>query len=209
MALSIKVVGVGPGSQGYLTSVARETIREAQVLVGGRRLLQEFAFPGQQKYFLQGKMEEALTFIRQESACQQVVVLVSGDTGIFSFAAYLQKYLEPDEMEFIPGVSSFQLLFARIKRSWEGASFFSVHGRPPGYLSQLVRERPITVLFTGSKWAPPDVAHHLLQEGLPDLPVVLGKDLSLPSEEVRWASLTEVADFKLRWENSLMVIFNE
>ena len=209
MAPAVKVVGVGPGSRDYITNAALNAVQEAQALVGGRRLLQEFASPQQDQYELRGEMSAALDYIRVQMAEKQVAVLVSGDTGIFSFSAYLRRHLSASELEFIPGISSFQLLFARIQKSWAGAVFFNVHGRMPDYLSQAVQEEEISVLFTGGKWSPPAIAGHLLEAGVADLPAVVGKDLGYIDEEILWTDLASLAVSNKSWNNSLLVIFNE
>jgi len=211
MPPSVKVVAVGPGGRDYACQAALDAIQEARVLVGGRRLLESYAHPGQAQYPLESDLSGALQFILQEAPRGKVVVLVSGDTGIFSFADYLRRNLkmEEEELEFIPGISSFQLLFARIKRSWKDAAFISVHGRPPGYLSRVVREENTTVIFTGKQWSPPAVARYLLEEGVPDMKVVVGKDLSYPQEEIVWNTLSGLATSSREFANSLLVVLHE
>lgn len=209
MPPAVKVVGVGPGRRAYASELALKVISEARVLVGGHRLLREFASSHQEQHSLDGRLERALEIIRRESDRGGVVVLVSGDTGMFSFAAYLKRHLDAGELEFIPGISSFQLLFARIQRPWQEAAFISVHGRPPAYLPQAVREEKAVVLFTGKTWTPPALARYLLEEGVPEMWVAIGKDLSYSREEVIWSSLADLAVSSRDWQNSVMVIFNE
>ena len=209
MAPAVKVVGIGPGSKDYITTAAKEALAEAQVLVGGKRLLNENAMDHHEKFELHNNLGEVLDYICDEMHRKQIAVLVSGDTGIFSFATYLRRKLNESEMEFIPGVSSFQVLFARIKRNWEKAAFFNVHGKMRPNLPEEIKEEELSVLFTGNKWSPPAVASHLLAEGVEDLTVVVGKNLSYPQEKICWMKLGELASSTEDWNNSLLVVFNE
>lgn len=209
MAYSLKIIGMGPGSHDYVTAAALNAVKEADVLVGARRFLEEFSSPEQERYFLKGNMEAALEYIEKQPADRKVAVLVSGDTGIFSFADYLKHNLKSRKCEFIPGVSSFQLLFARLKKPWDKAAFFSVHGRLPLYLKDAVQEEDLIVIFTDNKWTPPKVSHYLLEEGVTNMRVAVGKDLSYSQEKIEFTNLINLAASSQNWVNSIMVIFNE
>ena len=79
----IRVIGIGPGSPDSLLPAAAKAIDEAQVLVGGRRALGQYAkIDGSQKTFpITGDIPAVLAFIRQELAEHDVGVMVSGDPG--------------------------------------------------------------------------------------------------------------------------------
>ena len=178
-------------------------------MVGGRRLLAEFAFSNQEQYPLEGNLKEALDFIVSQPVSRKIAVLVSGDTGIFSFANYLQANLDCRELEFVPGISSFQVIFARLKRSWDKAVFISLHGKLPEHLHKVVQEERETVIFTDNKWSPPRVADYLLKKGLSDMTVAVGKDLSYPWERVEVTNFSLLSESLESWNNSVMVIINE
>lgn len=209
MGNTIKVIGTGPGDRSYITEIALKHIEEAEVVIGGKRLLAEFACFNQEQYPLEGNLKEALEFIKNQSKSRKIAVLVSGDTGIFSFASYLQTNLNSKELEFISGISSFQILFARLKRSWDKAVFVSLHDKPPGYLHLIVKEERTTVIFTDNKWTPPKVARYLLKKGLSDMTVAVGSDLSYPWERVEVTNFSLLSESKEDWSNSVMVIMNE
>jgi len=51
------IVGCGPGHREYLTAIAEKKIREAQVLIGPNKLLENFPeFPGE-RIALQGNIQ--------------------------------------------------------------------------------------------------------------------------------------------------------
>lgn len=74
----IIVAGIGPGHPDYMLPAAARAIREAQVLVGGRRALSQFARKGQRTRVVTGDIAAVMQFIREALATSSVVVMVSG-----------------------------------------------------------------------------------------------------------------------------------
>ncbi|HZK86808.1 MAG TPA: cobalt-precorrin-5B (C(1))-methyltransferase CbiD [Syntrophomonas sp.] len=205
---TIKVVGTGPGDPAYISPLALEAIRSAEVLIGARRLLDRFAEFGQEQIAVDRDLASVLVHIEAKRRDHRVVVLVSGDTGIFSLADYLVKHMDHEVFTFIPGISSLQVMFARLKRPWQEAQILSMHGRSHEGLAGLIKSAPLTALFTGVPWTPPVIAQYLLAQGLPDLQVALGKDLSYPEEKLVYCSLQALSSDTDDYINTVMVIFN-
>lgn len=193
MEARVTVVGTGPGHPDFLTPAGAAKIAQATVLVGGRRLLDSFARPGQKKCVVDRDLKGVVEFIKSHYREEKLVVLVSGDTGIYSLASYLARKLPSEILEFIPGISSVQLMFARLKKSWQSASIFSLHGRPPEGLSQLVKAGGTVAVLTDNRFTPQQVASYLLAQGCPDSTVALGANLSYQDERVVITRLTELA----------------
>ena len=84
METTIAVIGTGPGHRDYITGAALKRLQKAQVVVGGERLLQEFALPHQEQYPITKDLKGVLQFIYEQSTTKSVAVLVSGDTGVYS-----------------------------------------------------------------------------------------------------------------------------
>lgn len=209
MAGLVKVVGTGPGHQSYLTPIGLETIKQAEILVGGQRLLDAFASKGQEQFPVDKELNKAVEYINEHRHTRRIVVLVSGDTGIYSLANYLTKYIPANELEFVPGISSIQLMFARIKKPWNEAQILSMHGRSADLIAETVRQSKITALLTGSPWTPQKIAGHLLAKGLADMQVIVGKDLSYPWEKLVYTTLQSLSKDREDYSNSVMVILNE
>ncbi len=205
----IRVVGTGPGNPAYITPLALQTIQDAEVLVGGERLLDIFAQRKHARVIINRDLAGIVSYLEKERFNNRIVVLVSGDTGIFSFADYLLKHMDKEVLEFIPGVSSLQLMFARLKRPWVEAQILSMHGRCMDMGAEVIRHSPLTALLTGTPWTPQKIASHLLAKDLPDFKVAIGKDLSYDEETVEYLSLKSLACDNRDLSNSIMVIFNE
>jgi len=134
---------------------------------------------------------------------------VSGDTGIFSLANYLLNHIDGEDIDFIPGISSVQVMFARLKRPWNEASILSIHGRCPDQLPAVIKSSRITALLTGSPWTPQEIARFLKENEVPDLRVALGKNLSYQEEQIVYSSLAQLLNDNADYSNTVMVIFNE
>ncbi len=205
----VKVVGTGPGDSRYITPLALEAIRNGEVIIGARRLLNSFAQPQQVQVIVDRDLRALVACIEEHRHHRRVVVLVSGDTGIFSLADYLNKHMDNGVLEFIPGISSIQLMFARLKRPWQEAQIVSMHGRSGEDLSEQIKSATITAVLTGAPWTPQAIAQFLLEKGALDLQLALGKDLSYPHEKLVFCSLQELSLDKEDYSNTVMVIFNE
>lgn len=189
----VTVVGTGPGHPDFLTVLGAARIAEATVLVGGRRLLDSFARAGQKQYVVDKNLEGVLDFIKENYLQEKIVVLVSGDTGIYSLASYLARKLPPELLEFIPGISSVQLMFARLKKPWHNASIISLHGRAPEGITQLVNSGQMVAILTDNRFTPRQVAFYLMERGCPDRPVAVGTNLSYDNEKIFTGRLSGLA----------------
>lgn len=204
------VIGAGPGSPDFVAPAARKQIKEAEVLVGAGRLLATWSHAGQETYRLSADLDAAVRFIREAARTRTVAVLVSGDPGIFSFAAYLKRHLPEEILEFTPGISSVQLMFARLRLSWHDARVVSLHGRPreeaiePAVRGIFARQ-PVALL--GDPSLPPgDAAADLLARGVPDLEVAVGDQLSYDEERLYRGSLSGLAEAGLEYRNWVLVV---
>lgn len=205
----ISIVGTGPGDPHYLTPAAREAITNAQVLVGGRRLLEAFASPQQECFVIDKNLPAVVEYIHSQTGHRRVAVLVSGDTGIYSMAVYLRRQMPATRMEFIPGISSVQLMFARLQQPWQNVPMFSMHGRTVENLPGLVAATPVCAIFTGGVWTPQTIALHLYQNGVKAHRVAIGKNLSYPDERIIQTTLEELLDNPDDYSDSVMVIYYE
>jgi cobalt-precorrin-7 (C5)-methyltransferase len=202
-------LGVGPGNSDYLTNIAAKKLREAEVVVASRRLLKEFAQPRQQTYPITGDLQLAVDYIQAQSKNHRVVVLVSGDSGLYSFSNYLTTHIEDlGKLEIVPGISPVQLLFAKIKRSWEHVSIISAHGREAAkvQIAEFVKGNLPVAVLTGGGNTPQTIAAWLLDHGCPDVVTVVGANLSYHDEVIYQGLLSDIANHQDPLVNSIMVI---
>ncbi|AQS60078.1 precorrin-6y C5,15-methyltransferase (decarboxylating) subunit CbiE [Desulforamulus ferrireducens] len=206
MATAIKVIGVGPGDPNYLTLIGQEAIAEAEFLVGAQRLLEVFALPHQETYPLGANLQEAVAVIKKEAATKKVAVLVSGDTGLYSFAATLKRLLPEYRFEFVPGISSVQLLFAKLQLPWQDVAILSCHGRMDYRLVSLVQSGMPVAVLTDEYNSPQFLAQELLESGCGDLPVTVGCNLSYEQEIIYRGTLASLLLVQEKYGNCVVVV---
>ncbi|MCL5047039.1 MAG: precorrin-6y C5,15-methyltransferase (decarboxylating) subunit CbiE [Actinobacteria bacterium] len=203
----VYVVGLGPGGLDYLTPAAGRLIARAEVLVGGRRALSLFPEVRAERKEIRAELEEVIDFIREREN-RRVVVLVSGDPGLYSFLDYLLRHWPGEKVQVIPGVSSMQLAFARARLPWHDARIISLHGRDHGILLQAVREHPKVAAFTDPGFPPREIARYLCEHGFSRKKMTVAENLSYPWERVVTGPPEAIArqgDF----ENAVVVICDD
>lgn len=200
------VVGIGPGSIDFILPEALRAIETAAFLVGGARALQTYAKPHQRQYKVGADIAGLLQTIRQELAVRDVTVMVSGDPGYYSLLETFRRELPQARIRVIPGISSFQLAFARIGLPWQKARLLSAHGRKPEPAA-LVREPGVALSFlTDVRQHPAVIAGWLQEQGWPQTARVwLCKNLSYPEETVVAMTLAESLNIS-GFESCVMVV---
>ena len=189
----IIVVGIGPGHPDYILPAALAAIRRAAVLVGGRRILKDFAKDGQRTFPVTADITGVIDFIREELKTKDVTVTVSGDPGYYSLLDTLRREFSADIIDVLPGISSLQAAFARLALPWHDARLVSLHGRDAED-SALLRGAPLGMLTDGKNNSR-TIAARLLsldwQEG--DIMYVCER-LSYEDEKITRLSLGEAAN---------------
>lgn len=192
----IIVAGIGPGNPAYMVPEAMSAIKNAQVLVGGKRALQQFAVAGQQTIAVAGDIPAVMDFVREAMAENDVVVMVSGDPGYYSLLDALRREFPADCLYVIPGISSVQLAFARLALPWHDASLLSFHGRIPEENLLIYKKGKLLGLLTDGKYNSRTVPELLLEKGWPkDTELYICSRLSYEDEKIISTTLGEAGNF--------------
>lgn len=204
----IYLVGIGPGSEDYLTSMAFKTVELADILVGSRRALN--LFPDYQGHTLElraKKMDEMMAkTVELAREGNTVVVLSTGDPGFSGVLKPIQKLAGNVELEVVPGISSLQLCAARLQIPWDEANLLTLHGKRNSepILDVMDNGKPTIVL--------PDFRVHQLAQFLvdhgadPSRPVAVCEKLSYPDEKIFQGTLEETARIEFSYL-CVMVIY--
>ena len=123
----IALIGMG-ASAATLTAEALEALRRARRVAGARRLLEALPPDVTRDRVPAVRAGEIWQAVRD---VDRAAVLYSGDTGFYSGAAELLELLrgQEREAEVFPGLSSVQMLAARLGRPWQDWKLVSAHGR--------------------------------------------------------------------------------
>ncbi len=206
--MSIKLAGTGCGSLGSMTTEVKAAIEQADILIGAKRLLE--SIPEEMTAATSARRipaiyaEEILGIIKEElqadgNGCdgpvRNICVLYSGDSGFYSGTRSLVPLLERAgiEADVLPGISSIQMLSARLKRPWQDWRLVSAHGTDCNAIAEVSKGKP-TFFLTGGKLGPADLCGQLLKAGLGDLSVTVGERLSYDDETIVSGTAAELAD---------------
>lgn len=187
----IAVVGTGMGTEGTLTRDAQRACREAQLLVGAERVLEQFAgYPAHK--FASYRPEEIRDFLDVHPEYERVALLQSGDVGFYSGAKRLYEVFAGEDIEVCPGISSAVYLCAKLRVPWEDAKLISLHGRAANAAS-AVRDHKKVFALAGKGESVRELMENLEYYGMGDLAVTVGENLSYPDERIRTMRVSELA----------------
>lgn len=197
--MNITLIGTGCGDLSTITAGAVSALRRADLIIGAGRLLESMPaqWTGRRESAI--RPEEILQIIRraQEEAGGplRVCVIYSGDTGFYSGSRTLTPLLEEAGYEFqvLPGISSVQMMAARLARPWQDWRLVSAHGQDCDAPAEVSRGSAVFFL-TGGRLGPADLCRQLTEAGLGDLSVTVGERLSYPEERISRGSAAEFAD---------------
>lgn len=190
--VQVTLVGAG-GTGAELLPQAADAVTRADLIVGAARLVATLP-PTEARVVTEVRPREVARILR-ESDAHRAVVLLSGDVGFYSGAAKLREALKEDghEVRLIPGVSSVQLLAARLGRSWQDWTLRSAHGRDCDVVGALRTGQPLFLLTSGSQTVD-DVCRTLTDAGLADATVTVAERLGYPDERIRSGTAGQMAD---------------
>lgn len=187
----VTLAGIGPGSGEAMTGQVRRAIREADCLIGARRMLEAAAWaqkPGQEAV----SPRDIVRCIQERPDCRRFTVLLSGDTGFFSGAKRLLPALADCQVDVLPGLSSLQVLCARLRTSYEDVTCLSLHGREGDVVPDAGRFRRLFVLVGGGTDAS-GLCGSLTRAGMGQVRVSVGERLGYPQERVTTGTAAELA----------------
>ncbi len=156
----IVVVGVSGGSAG-LGADAQRAVQTADLVVGGRRHLADFAPPASRRVEIGGDVPAVLDAVGAEPGV--VCVLASGDPGFFGIVRPLAERFGRHALDVHPAPSSVAVAFARAGLSWDDAVVVSAHGRPlPDAVARVATAPKAAVL--ASPDSPPEALGRALSD---------------------------------------------
>lgn len=121
----ILVISAGPGGKEYMTDLARTKVKECEVIIGSAEQLEAVEVLDDQIVHEEWGVENIMNIVQKHEG-KKVGVLVVGDAGVYSLAQRFAERFGRDAIEeVIPGVSSIQVAFARIKEPWLNMQVFS------------------------------------------------------------------------------------
>lgn len=188
----VDVLGIGPGNPQTMTSEVVQAIKQADCLIGARRMLEAVAAPGQRVHDAIAPHDIA-GFIQAHREYRRFAVVMSGDVGFFSGCKKLLPLLDFCDVQVLPGLSSLAYLCARLKTSYEDVHVVSLHGRQGDIVSQ-VRAHSRVFALVGGRDGMRQLCCVLRDAGLGHVRISIGERLSYPDERITQGSVSELAN---------------
>ncbi|SFN66084.1 precorrin-6y C5,15-methyltransferase (decarboxylating) subunit CbiE [Xenorhabdus japonica] len=200
----ITVVGIGPGAAANQTLAALDAIKQAEVLVGGKRHLAGFPHFSGEIRCLNADMDGLMQWLEQNQH-RQVVVLASGDPLFYGIGKRITEHfsglyagsqnfgrqdLGRKNLRIISGISSIQYLCAHILLDMNDIYLTSSHGRKPDFGWLLQHEK--IAMVTDDVIGPYQIAQEILARGQ-QRRMVIGENLSQEHEQIMCLSAEQVA----------------
>ena len=189
----VTLVGLGCGTAATMTAEGLEALRRADCLLGAGRLLAAVPENGAAKRVEATRPRQLLDALL-ESGAERPCVVYSGDTGFYSGTRGLLALLAEAGIEsrVLPGISSVQLLAARLGRPWQAWKLCSAHGTDCDPVTAVMGGQPAFFL-TGGALGPADLCRRLAEAGLGSLEVTVGENLSYETEHILRGTAAEFA----------------
>ncbi|MBQ4370415.1 MAG: precorrin-6A reductase [Oscillospiraceae bacterium] len=177
----VTILGTGTGSEGMMTFAADKACREAELIIGAKRLTESLAHYNKpcENAILPGEIAE----IVKKTSAKRIVIAMSGDTGFYSGTKKLLPLLAEENVRVLPGISSVVYFCSRIGASWDDALLISTHGRSCNYIAKI-RKNPKVIALTGGDIDAGALIEALCENGLGDVRVTVGADLSYETESI-------------------------
>jgi precorrin-6Y C5,15-methyltransferase (decarboxylating) len=171
-----------------MTPEAREAVERAEVLFGAQRMLEQCDGLAKKSYPCYLPQDVAAAVAGEDA--QDYAVLVSGDVGFYSAAAGLCEALAAYDIRFVPGISTVNAFFAKLKLPWQDAMFASVHGRETNVVDTVRRNR-LAFCLTGNNAN--ELGTALCKAGLGHIKTHTGENLGADTEQIREMTAMDLA----------------
>lgn len=190
--MQVILASIGGGTESTMTAECAAALGGAGCILGARRLLEHLPDGCTSNRVAAIKPAEILEAVLKQS--EDCVVLYSGDAGFYSGARSLLPLLKERGVpaRVLPGISSVQLLSARLGRPWQDWKLMSAHGTDCNVAAAVMEGRPVFFL-TGGTLGPGEICRRLAEAGLGELPVTVGERLSYPEERIISGTASQLA----------------
>lgn len=201
----IHIIGVGDDGLDGLSEAGRQTIHDADVLIGSTRNLQGISETSAERLNLGTDLDQLVQMIEQRGD-KSIVVLTTGDPLFYGVARFLCDRFGKDRFEILPHVSTMQLAFARVKESWDEAYLANLAKIALNSAVAKIRGCEKAGLFTTEAVAPADVARTLIDQQIDYFTAYVCENLGSPDERVTQGELFEIADQSFSPLNVLVLV---
>jgi precorrin-6Y C5,15-methyltransferase (decarboxylating) len=181
----LTIIGIGEDGIAGLSEAAQLRLREAELVVGGRRhLTLAERLIGGERLAWPSPLSDAYSVILARRG-RPVVVLASGDPFCHGVGTALAALVPSAETLCLPGLSAFVLARARLGWSAETTETISFCGRPLAALAPLLQPGGRVLALSADAQTPAALAALLCERGLGDTTMHVMEALGGHRERIR------------------------
>lgn len=213
----ITLLGIGMGSREMLTVQGKNSLDQADLLIGARRMVDSVRRPDQD-VFIEYRSQEIKDYIDSHPEYDNIVIVLSGDVGFYSGAKKLLDVLQQNklsqnsfgsetagqsssvqntvkpEIQVQCGISSVVYFMSKIGLSWDDAKIVSAHGRRCNLISYIHNEKKVFAIL-GTSDGVAVLASKLVDFGMSDVLLYVGENLSYDNEKIFVKTAGELTEY--------------
>ncbi len=194
-ARTVSLIGMGM-SGGQLTLEADAALRDCDLIIGARRML-EMAAHYHKPTYCSYDYPAIAEYMMSHQEYKHFAVLFSGDIGFYSGAAGMRKALWalPFKIQTFSGIASPVHFLNTIGKTWEDVHLMSCHGQKNQVISQ-VRSHEKTLILLGKPEDAADICRELIRHQLAGTSIFIGSNLKQTDELILGGRPEEFLDRK-------------
>ena len=213
----ITLLGIGMGRREMLTVQGKNSLDQADLLIGARRMVDSVRRPDQD-VFIEYRSQEIKDYIDSHPEYDNIVIVLSGDVGFYSGAKKLLDVLQQNklsqnsfgsetagqsssvqntvkpEIQVQCGISSVVYFMSKIGLSWDDAKIVSAHGRRCNLISYIHNEKKVFAIL-GTSDGVAVLASKLVDYGMSDVLLYVGENLSYDNEKIFVKTAGELTEY--------------
>lgn len=202
----INVCGIGPGNPNLIIPEVYNLVNNSDLIIGGNRQLSIFNISNKETLEIKNNIPQIIQNIKCLNE-KRITILVSGDTGFHSLLGSLHNHFNPEEINVIPGISTYQYFFAKLCLTYDDAWIGSVHGKTTDYV-KAVRTHNKVFLLTDAVTSWKHIAIKLSTNNLSNSIMYIGNKLSYPDETILKNTAYEYTRLDFNFDLCSLIIIN-
>lgn len=189
----VTLLGIGMGGEDTLTVGGRRAARQAELIIGAKRMADAVRSPGQQVLY-EYRAEKIAEYLQQHPEYREVVIALSGDVGFYSGARRLLELLG-DSAEVQCGIPSVAYFMGKLGLSWDDAKIVSAHGRRCNLIFHIRHNRKVFAIL-GTSDGVAELAGKLTYYGMGEVRLYVGENLSYEKERIFVREARELTEYR-------------
>lgn len=196
------ILGIGPGNTEYCSLKSNSIIKEADILIGGKRNLENIENERAERFFIGADLNKMKEYILSNKN-SKIAVIASGDPSLYGIGSFIVRELTGKiDFEIVPGISSIQYAFSIFKIDMNDVYITSSHGRMPDF--DFIMKHDKIAMVTDSKIGPREIAGKVI-EYKKEYRMFVGENLSYDNEVLTEGTPQEILK-KEKYSMSVVIL---